>query len=690
MRKIQLVAVLFIIAGAFAVANADVKLPAVIGDTMVLQQGMAVPIWGWAAPGEQVTVAIAGQKQRATAGDDGRWMVKLVPMKAGGPLEMTIAGKNTITLKNVMAGEVWVCSGQSNMWFRVHSLKNATDEQAQANHPRIRLFTVPDTVALEPLKDTDSRWFECTPETAIDFSAVAYLFGRDLETDLDVPVGLVLTCWGGSQAHMWMSLDLLKSDPEFQPYLDRLAKTAAMPASETSQAEYETKLAAWKKQTGGERDHKDPGISGAAAGWPAPELDTADWEPMELPENFEKRGLLIDGAVWFRKEVEIPQAWQGKDLLLHIGPVDDFDTTFFNGTKVGSIGKETPLFWDVPREYAVPAKLVKPGRNVVAVRVFDHFGSGGILPDIRKVEPKWYRVPMFISTGKPADLAAVSQDAGTVILDGQWKYKVELELVQMPVPPLQPSLVPSGLFNGMIAPIVPYGIRGVLWYQGESNRDFAYEYRRHFPMMIKDWRRAWGQGDFPFMFVQLPNYLPPKAEPEECMQAELREAQLMTLKSVPNTGMAVTIDVGEANDIHPANKHDVARRLLLVAEALVYGKDVVYSGPMYDSMKVEGGKIRLTFKQLGGGLAATGGAALRGFAIAGDDRKFVWATAEIDGDTVVVSSDKVQQPVAVRYAWADSPECNLYNKAGLPASPFRTDDWPGITAKKRMAETLRR
>ncbi|MGB9624270.1 MAG: sialate O-acetylesterase [Phycisphaerae bacterium] len=476
-------------------AAAAVKLPAVIGDNMVLQRDMKVPIWGTADPGEKVTVTIGDQKAATTAGADGRWMVRLDPLKAGGPFEMTVAGNNKITLKDILVGEVWVCSGQSNMAMTVKAAANAHEEISAAKYPDIRLFTVARKVAATPQSDTQGSWVRCSPETVGDFSAAAYYFGRHLYRELDVPIGLIHSSWGGTPAEAWTSRSTLEADPALKAIVDRWDEQIAN-----------------ARRAGNAAENKRPAARGA-----------------------------------------------------------------------------------------------KP----------------------------------------PADLAA------------------------------SPGR-PSSLYNGMIQPLIPYAIRGAIWYQGEANAGRAYQYRKLFPAMIQDWRKAWGQGDFPFLFVQLANFQPTKPEPSDSTWAELREAQTMTL-SLPKTGMAVIIDIGEAKDIHPKNKQDVGKRLALAALAIAYGKDVAYSGPMYDSMKIEGDRIRLTFKHVDGGLVAKDGK-LKGFAIAGADRKFVWAEAQIDGDTVVVHSDKVARPVAVRYAWADNPECNLYNKAGLPASPFRTDDWPGVTA----------
>jgi sialate O-acetylesterase len=498
-------------------SGADVKLPALFSDNMVLQRDRVVPVWGTAGAGEQVTVTLGEAQATTTANQEGQWRVQLPAQPAGGPFELTVAGKNTLTLHNVLIGEVWIASGQSNMEWPVSLSLHPEQEIAAANYPQIRLFGVKHTVASQPRQDTEGTWVECTPQTVAGFSAVAYFFGRDLHQALGVPVGLIKTAWGGTPAESWISRPTLEAHPDLKGLVER-------------------------------------------------------WDAVRL-----------------------------QALEDYVGAVDQY--------------------------FQQVARWVQNAQ------------SSGLL------------TPMPAAPGLPG------------ILQNPWRA--------------------SGLYNGMIAPLIPYALRGAIWYQGESNANRAYQYRTLFPALIQDWRRAWGQGDFPFLFVQLANFTAPPAEPGESDWAELREAQSMAL-ALPNTGMAVAIDLGEADNIHPPNKQEVGRRLALAARAIAYGQPVVYSGPLYQSMAVEGHSIRLWFRHLGGGLVAQGGGPLRGFAIAGADRKFVWAEARIEGETVVVHSDQVPQPVAVRYAWANNPEgCNLFNQAGLPASPFRTDDWPGVTVNNR-------
>ncbi len=641
-------------------AFADIRLPAIIGDNMVLQQGKQVSIWGWAEPGEEVMVSVSWLNMQWTVktGQDGKWMFKVSSPKVGGPYEMTITGKNTITIKNILVGEVWVCSGQSNMEFSVMGGNNAEQEIKAADYPNIRLFTVTKKVADRPQEDCVGNWASCTPQTVPYFSAVGYFFGRELHEKLDIPIGLIHTSWGGTPAESWTSAGVLKQLEDYSEVIEKmdLLKKDPAPAEEV----YQKQMNEWHKK-----------ISLADQSGKAcidPDFDDSSWKQMDLPKLWDTTELgSFDGLVWFRKQIDVPQSWQGKELVIQLGPIDDMDTTWFNGERIG--GYERAGQYTTNRKYTVPANLVKEGANVITVKVLDTGGGGGIY-------------------GNPDQLwvKASGSDDASVSLAGAWKYIKSFDLASIPAMPQAPiradnPSAPTSLYNGMIAPLLPYGIAGAIWYQGESNAGRAYQYRTLFPAMITNWRQDWLQGDFPFLFVQLANFMAIDPEPVECAWAELREAQTMTL-SLPNTGMAVIIDIGEANNIHPKNKQDVGKRLSLWALAKTYGKDIVYSGPLYKSMKVEDNKAILQFDHVGGGLVAKDGD-LKGFAVAGEDRKFVWADAKIEGDTIVVSSEKVAKPVAVRYAWANNPICNLYNKEGLPASPFRTDDWPGLTIGNR-------
>ena len=654
-------------------AQAEVTLATVFSDNMVLQRGMAVPVWGVATPGEYISIEFKGQKQSVKADSAGKWMVRLDPMKASSEgCVLTIASGQTTTndtrqLRNVLVGEVWVCSGQSNMEMGIGGVTNGAEEVAGADFSQIRLFSVPKKTALTPQAGVtgDPHWRECSPETVATggwngFSAVAYFFGRRLHNKLDVPIGLIQTAWGGTICEAWTSAETLKGLPDFAPAVSVIEQVAAGTYGLTPEQAVE----AWFTKN-------DPG-SDDKAGWSAAGLDTGAWPSMDLPTNWEAAGLPnYDGVVWFRKEFDLSPAWNGKDAMLHLGAIDDRDTTWVNGVKVGGLN-----VYHAIRAYKVPATVLTPGRNVIAVRVLDTGRNGGMYG---KAEQMKLDVPGD-STIAP------------ITLVGAWRYRDSLPIgkaAPLPLDVHRGANVATVLYNGMIAPLVPYGIRGAIWYQGESNASRAYQYRTLFPAMIRDWRQQWGQGEFPFGFVQLANYRPVQPEPAASSWAELREAQHRTL-ALPHTGEAVIIDIGDARDIHPKNKQDVGLRLALWAEGTVYRRksffrrNIVYSGPSYRSMQVKGSKIRLRFDHVGGGLVGRGGEPLKQFAIAGEDQVFVWAGAVIKGKTVVVSSDRVPQPVAVRYAWADNPDgCNLYNEAGLPASPFRTDDWTGVTADKK-------
>lgn len=646
-------------------AQAEIHVPSIIGDNMVLQQSPGTRVWGTGQAAEPVTVTFAGQTVRAIADSQGRWQILLGPIKAGGPHVLTITGSNTLTFKNVLVGDVWICSGQSNMEWPLVNATNGTEAIAQANYPEIRLFTVQKNTATAPLEDVKGRWVVTTPDQVGQFSAVGYFFGRELYQQLKKPIGLIHTSWGGTPAEAWTSHAALASVPALKPILDRHEKSLETLPQRLQ--DYQRLLAQWEQ----ENLHQDPGNKGEALGYADPALTTGDWKEMKLPQFIETAGLTIDGAVWFRKEIDLPESWTGKDLTLNLTAIDDFDVAYFNNTRVGATGNETPNSYLVARRYHIPGALVHSGRNLVAVRVFDRAGEGGFgRTDLMSLAP------------------VEAKETESISLAGPWSYKVELELEpknpdygsrpELSGPTNQNS--PSVLYNAMIAPLTRYAIRGAIWYQGESNAGRAYQYRTLFPAMIQDWRSAWGQRTFPFYFVQLPNWRPALPESGDSDWAELREAQLMTLRT-PETGMAVTIDLGDAKELHPRNKVDVAKRLAAWALAETYNRKVEATGPLFDSFSIKGNKIQVKFKH-GGGLKTPNGEPLRGVAIAGADQKFVWAEARIKGDSLIVWSKEVVHPVAVRYAWADNPVCNLHNKAGLPASPFRTDDWPGVTVER--------
>jgi sialate O-acetylesterase len=621
-------------------------LPAVIipnslfSDNAVLQRNQPLPVWGTAKTGEKVIVEFAGQKV-TTVAKDGKWLVRLKPLQAGGPFTMTIAGDdNSLALTNILVGDVWLASGQSNMqdplgstWWAA-PIVNWQAEVAAADHPQIRQFKVPMVVSYRPESDANGSWAVCSPQTAGDFSAAAYFFARDLQPKINVPIGILFSAWGGTVAEAWTSAGSLKQMPDFTNALAAICNV--------DPAQYPKLLAEWYCTN-------DPGLAARPA-WSDALTDVSDWKTMKLPNYWQHAGLTnFNGIVWFRKEIDLPNTWAGKTASLHLDTIDDQDTTWVNGIQVGAMFN----FAD-RRNYLVPAAVLKPGRNVITIRVLDTGGLGGIcgLAANMKLE--------FLGN---TSLAPVD-------LSGDWQYLATTPLARLSPMPPNPSGNPNVvtvLNNAMIAPLQPFPIKGVIWYQGEANDDSnqrARQYRTLFPLLINDWRQHWGIGNFPFLFVQIAPY--------SQMTPEIREAQLLTLEKVPDTAMVVLTDAGDAGNIHPADKQTVGGRLALAARVLAYHEKAEYSGPLFQSMKLKGDRASLRFTHVGGGLVAKGGP-LKGFTIAGEDKKFFPARAEIEGDTIIVTSDQVAAPVAVRYGWSNVPDVNLYNKAGLPASPFRTD-----------------
>ena len=636
--------------GIATAADDALRLPHVFSDHAVLQRDKPLPVWGWATAGSTVAVTLAKQTRSATADADGKWRVTFDTLSLGDPVELSATSQGTtVKAVDLAIGEVWVCSGQSNMQFGTSQAINGAQEVANAKFPQIRLlgiWTVPAVASPKPLDDISTTWSVCSPETVAGFTAVGYFFGRELHQQLNVPIGLIGSSWGGTPAESWTSREALAAKPELAHFVANFDKIMA---------DYPTVSA---KQADAAKAAQDSAAAKALddTGWDKPTFDSAAWKDMKLPQNWEKTGLNIDGVVWFRRTVEIAAADAGKDLTLALGPIDDNDVTWFDGTEVGHIDG-----WDTPRNYTIPAKLATAGTHTIAVRVTDTGGGGGF-------------------HGAPEDM-----HLGSVKLDGAWRFQVAKAIPEPPKPPMGPGnpWLPTSLRNGMITPLIPYAIRGAIWYQGESNAGRAWQYRTLFPTMISDWRAAWGEGDFPFACVQLANFTPLLDQPAESDWAELRDAQLYAVRSMTAVGMASAVDLGDAKDIHPKNKQDVGKRLAGWAQATVYGKAIEWSGPLYTTAKIEGDKIRVAFDHIGGGLVAKDGA-LKRFAIAGEDHKFVWADAVIDGAMVVVSSSTVPKPLAVRYAWANNPEgLNLYNKEGLPASPFRTDEWPAVTLNNK-------
>lgn len=615
-------------------------------DNMVLQRNIKAPVYGWSEPGTKIVVTMHGKTATAIAGKDGYWLAKIGPFAAGGPYNLTISGPQTITIKNVLVGDVWLCSGQSNMEMGVGLVNKAQEEIANANYPQIRLFDVPKVPSSTPQRTVNANWQLCTPQTISaggwgGFSASAYFFGRHLYQTLHVPIGIIDSSWGGTVAEAWTSADSLRSLPDFASALGQIQRTLKESENRTP----EELLQYWYTTND----------EGTIQNWAKPDFDDSNWEMRAVPGGWDATALLsFDGTGWYRTTFVLPKDWEGKDLELGLGPIDDMDTTWVNGVFVGS----EPGF-NIPRKYTIPATVLKPGKNIIAVRALDTGGEGGINGQPEQV---------YVRIANAADSTPIS-------LATNWRFHTGTSLADARFSPIRfqdNANTPTVLYNGMIAPLVPFGIKGAIWYQGEANVGRAVQYRTLLATLIKDWRVHFGQ-KIPFFIVQLAGFQDDPAQPAECGWAELRDAQYLVMKDVPNTGLAVAIDIGDKWDIHPKNKQEVGRRLGLSAQAIAYGQQIAYSGPEYRSMKVEGNSIRLSFTHIDGGLVAKDNGKLVGFAIAGADMKFVWADATIQGNTVVVSSPQVEKPIAVRYAWANTPQCNLYNKAGLPAIPFRTD-----------------
>jgi sialate O-acetylesterase len=643
---------IFLFAFVVATANADVTLPKIFGTNMVLQRDKPITIWGWGAPKEKIIISFNKQSKTVSANKNGEWKVMLASEPAGGPFQLTIKGKNTITLSNILMGDVWICSGQSNMEWTVNNTNNSAQEIRDANYPTIRHIKIPNTVASTPQKDIPSgEWKVCAPDAVGNFTAVGYFFARELTKELNIPIGLINTSWGGTHSETWTSREAFEGSEEFKSMI------AGMP---------KLNLDSLAKQKSSETIKKLESMQGPLPDqatvdkWKSPSFSDSDWKKMNLPELWEGGQLgEFDGIVWFRKSFTVSAADAGKQASLQLAMIDDIDETFVNGVKVG----ETKQY-NEKRNYTIPAGTLKEGTNVIAVRVNDTGGGGGIYGDKNEMK--------------------ITIANATQPLSGEWAYRVES--ISKNLVSVGPNSYPTLLYNAMIKPLIPIAIKGAIWYQGESNAGRAYQYRKAFPLMISDWRKQWGQGEFPFYFVQLASFNAGNGNSAKGSNwAELREAQTMTL-SLPNTGMAVTTDIGDANDIHPRNKQDVGKRLAAVALNKTYGKNIVSSGPTYKSMDVKGDKIVITFDNVGGGLIAKDKYGyLKGFEIAGSDQKFYYAKAEIEGNTVVVHSDNVKQPVAVRFGWADeASDDNLFNKEGFPAVPFRTDNWKGITTDNKF------
>ncbi|TMI78993.1 MAG: 9-O-acetylesterase, partial [Bacteroidetes bacterium] len=564
---------------------ANVTLPKIFGDNMVLQRNKPIPVWGSADANEKISITFNHQTKSVSADKDGNWKISLDKELAGGPYKLVVKGKNTVTFNNVLVGEVWICSGQSNMEMPIEGwgkVNNYEQEIASANYPKIRHIKIPNTISTKPEKDIpQGKWAVCSPSTAGEFTATGYFFARELYDQLKIPIGLINTSWGGTHVETWTSREGFENSDEFKNMI------AQMPLLNLDSLEQVRKEAVMKKI---EMLQGSLPAAGETAAWTMPDLDDSKWPQMELPSLWEQKQLGdLDGVVWFRKTIDVSPSDAGKEAMLELAMIDDNDVTYVNGVKVGGINS-----YNTHRKYVIQAGVLKAGKNIIAVRVEDTGGGGGIY-------------------GDSAEMKLTIGD-NVISLAGNWAFRVEQ--ISGGASSVGPNSYPTLLFNAMINPLAPYAFEGVIWYQGESNAGRAYQYRKAFPLMITDWRRHWGEGDFPFYFVQLASYNADNGNSKKgSTWAELREAQTMTL-SLPNTGMAVTTDIGNSTDIHPKNKQDVGKRLAAIALHNVYNKNIVYSGPMYKSMKVQGSSVIINFTNIGSGLVAKNGD-LRGFEIAG-------------------------------------------------------------------------
>jgi len=631
--------------------QANVTLPALVSNGMVLQRDTKIRIWGWAAPGEKVQVKFNKKTISTVTGPGGNWKVSLPPMNAGGPYIMVVKGNNTITINDILVGDVWFCSGQSNMVLNMERVKEKYPEDiAGANFPEIRNFFIPtisDVITIH--KDLPAgKWISASPVNVLGFGAITFFFARSLYKEYKVPIGIINSSVGGTPIEAWISEDGFKEIPQYAFRIERFRDTAFMNPI--------MRAASRKRNEAGQIPPTALRIIDKGLNGPKPWYDMTylpeGWHKFWLPGYWDDQGVKgLNGVVWFRKVVNVPASMTGKPAKLFMGRIVDADNVYINGVPSGSITYQYP-----PRRYDLPSGLLKEGENLIAIKVTNNSGKGGFVP------------------GKPYYLVAGND---SIDLRGEWLYKVGQ--VFRPVvfetrrgtPTLTMQNEPTGLYNTMVAPAINYSLKGILWYQGESNSGKPEEYQQLLPELIADWRNKWQQGSLPFLFVQLPNFMEVSYLPSESQWAQLRFGQLKSL-SVPNTAMAVAIDAGEWNDIHPLEKKVVGERLALAARKLAYGNEkIVYSGPIYKSCIIEADSMKIEFDHVGSGLTTKGGGDLNYFAIAGADKKFVWAEARIKNNHVVVWSSEIKDPVYVRYAWADNPEgANLYNIEGLPASPF--------------------
>jgi sialate O-acetylesterase len=646
MKKLTALLVLFLYVTCL---SGQVRLPLLISNGMVLQRNTPLKIWGWASPGEEVTVSFNGYNGKAVADANGNWLTVIPEQQAGGPYTMTVTASNSITINDILVGDVWLCSGQSNMELQISRVMDMFAEDIKKiNNPYIRHYKTPTNRYSYENPEQDlpgGEWKAATPEHIMNFSALAYFFAENLYNKYQIPIGLFNSSVGGSPAEAWISIETAQRYPEYVEAVEKLIERSRQ-ANGTNPFEenFRRMMESMPKDAGLGKWHKE-------------DVDDSDWDEVSLPGYWQDKEIDFgNGVIWLRKEIDISASMAGKEATLRLGCIVNSDSAFINGVYVGNITYQYP-----PRIYRVKAGVLKEGKNVIAVRVVSNGRDGGF------VEEKQYKLIV---------------DDIHIDITGQWKYKAGVDYsklmpppsaTQPPTPPINfIRYTPIGLYNSMIAPAINTSIKGVIWYQGESNTGRAKEYESLFADLIADWREKFNNPQLPFMYVQLANFMKAQKAPLESGWAELRNVQRKTL-NIPNTGMAVTIDLGEWNDIHPLNKKELGRRLALEAQRVAYGEQLISQGPLYQSMEIKNNSIILTFTSTGSGIYTN--LDLHGFAIAGEDGKYEWANAVVIAkDKVKVWSDSVKNPVKVRYAWANNPDdANLKNKEGFPASPFETE-----------------
>ncbi|MBC6491319.1 sialate O-acetylesterase [Flavihumibacter stibioxidans] len=635
----QLFIILLLMAvGAGQEIKAEIKLPRIIRDSMILQRDQPVNIWGWSAANENISLRFRGKTYRTRGNAAGQWMLRLPATAAGGPYTMEVQGTNTIRLKEILFGEVWFCSGQSNMvhQMNIHDIAYAK-EIATANNPEIRQFLVPVGTSLTgPASDLPAgNWTAAVGENVRPFSAVAYFFAKKIQERYQVPVGIINASVGGTPIRAWIGEEGFSGFASEQELI-RKNKNAAVMNTAQGAATPAMEGSGWSMEKGLSGDIK----------WYETGYRPAGWRNIFIPGYWEDQGLRdLDGTVWYRREINLPASMAGRPGKVFLGRIVDADELYINGKKIGHTGYQYPQ-----RRYPLAVGILQAGKNTFVVRVTNHGGKGGFVPD----------KPYYLVAGED-----------TVHLSGQWQYKVgAVQTMAAPASGFSEQHQPSALYNAMVAPLTNYTIKGFCWYQGETDAGNPLAYEALAKAQIGQWRQVWNQGELPFLYVQLPGYMDYRYLPAESNWAQLREVQRKLL-SVPRTGMAVAIDLGEWNDIHPDNKKDVGERLAFNALKIAYGENIVYTGPLFREAVTSGNKITLHFDHTGGGLVTSDGEAPGDIAIAGADKKFVWAKAVIEGNTILVWHDSIREPRYVRYAWADNPvQANIYNREGLPASPF--------------------